>query len=170
MFCLQLVVKPRAECIARKDGTGMVTVSPVQNCLAPSVTMLPQHTSSFPISLSDVPSVSNSNGVGSILGSGISVVRLVNGVCTGSDKLPITKLTSTVKASSCRTEKRTAHNAIEKRYRLSINDRIIELRNLISGPDSKVSSFNSLLNSVTFQHTVIAGGQITDSFTCDHML
>lgn len=35
-------------------------------------------------------------------------------------------------------EGRSAHNAIEKRYRLSINDKIVELRELIAGKDSKV--------------------------------
>ena len=37
-------------------------------------------------------------------------------------------------------EGRSAHNAIEKRYRLSINDKIGELRELIAGKDSKVST------------------------------
>ena len=35
-------------------------------------------------------------------------------------------------------EKRTSHNAIEKRYRLSINDKIIELKNLVVGEEAKV--------------------------------
>ncbi|KAH9399599.1 Sterol regulatory element-binding protein 2 [Tyrophagus putrescentiae] len=35
-------------------------------------------------------------------------------------------------------EKRSAHNAIEKRYRSSINDKILELKNLIAGPDAKL--------------------------------
>ncbi|KAJ8384121.1 hypothetical protein AAFF_G00208230 [Aldrovandia affinis] len=35
-------------------------------------------------------------------------------------------------------EKRTTHNVVEKRYRSSINDKIIELRDLVMGSDTKV--------------------------------
>lgn len=35
-------------------------------------------------------------------------------------------------------EKRTTHNIIEKRYRSSINDKIVELRDLVMGNDAKV--------------------------------
>ena len=35
-------------------------------------------------------------------------------------------------------EKRSAHNAIERRYRTSINDKIVELKDLVVGNDSKV--------------------------------
>lgn len=38
-------------------------------------------------------------------------------------------------------ERRTTHNIIEKRYRSSINDKIIELRDLVMGNDAKVSDF-----------------------------
>ena len=34
--------------------------------------------------------------------------------------------------------KKTAHNAIEKKYRSSINDKIVELKIRVAGPDAKV--------------------------------
>lgn len=37
-------------------------------------------------------------------------------------------------------ERRTTHNIIEKRYRSSINDKIVELRDLVMGNDAKVSA------------------------------
>lgn len=55
-----------------------------------------------------------------------------------SDKLPINRLAVTRTHGAPRGEKRSSHNAIEKRYRLSINDRIIELKELICGRDGKV--------------------------------
>ena len=45
----------------------------------------------------------------------------------------------------------SSHNAIEKRYRMSINDRIVELRELIAGKDSKVGS--TFTDSVQFKVT-----------------
>jgi sterol regulatory element-binding transcription factor 1 len=42
--------------------------------------------------------------------------------------------------SSKRPERKSSHNVIEKRYRLSINDKILELKNLVAGEESKVSS------------------------------
>ena len=40
--------------------------------------------------------------------------------------------------SSKKPERKSSHNVIEKRYRLSINDKILELKNLVAGDDSKV--------------------------------
>ena len=57
-----------------------------------------------------------------------------------ADKVPIDRLSPSRCSSPPlpRGEKRTAHNAIEKRYRLSINDKIIELKDLVVGPEAKV--------------------------------
>ena len=72
-----------------------------------------------------------------------------------SEKMPINRISSTNNSASLpqlpRGEKRTAHNAIEKRYRLSINDRILELKDLVVGNHSKVTrkqKFNSPMVSM----------------------
>ena len=56
-----------------------------------------------------------------------------------TEKVPINRLNQQSKQSKpAKGEKKTSHNAIEKRYRLSINDKIVELRDLVDGKDSKV--------------------------------
>lgn len=58
-----------------------------------------------------------------------------------AEKLPVHRLAAGGKApgpAQSRGEKRTAHNAIEKRYRSSINDKIVELKDLVVGTDAKV--------------------------------
>lgn len=59
-----------------------------------------------------------------------------------ADKLPINRIAiaGKVTCQPHKGEKRTAHNAIEKRYRSSINDKIIELKDLVAGTEAKVSS------------------------------
>ena len=57
-------------------------------------------------------------------------IQLVDG--DSMNKVPINRLNSSQKRHG-KGEKRTAHNAIEKRYRLSINDKIVELKELVSG-------------------------------------
>lgn len=54
------------------------------------------------------------------------------------NKIPISRLTNGKGQGGVKTEKRSAHNLIEKRYRTSINDKIVELKDLVCGPDAKV--------------------------------
>uniref|UniRef100_A0A8D2LWE8 Sterol regulatory element-binding protein 1 n=1 Tax=Varanus komodoensis TaxID=61221 RepID=A0A8D2LWE8_VARKO len=61
-------------------------------------------------------------------------------VMVDTDKLPINRLAASKQpASQSKGEKRTAHNAIEKRYRSSINDKISELKVLVVGTEAKLN-------------------------------
>ncbi|XP_066120547.1 sterol regulatory element-binding protein 1 isoform X2 [Saccopteryx bilineata] len=72
-----------------------------------------------------------------------------------TDKLPINRLVASGKApgsSQSRGEKRTAHNAIEKRYRSSINDKIIELKDLVVGTEAKLNKSAVLRKAIDYIH------------------
>uniref|UniRef100_A0AAX7SE85 Sterol regulatory element-binding protein 2 n=1 Tax=Astatotilapia calliptera TaxID=8154 RepID=A0AAX7SE85_ASTCA len=66
----------------------------------------------------------------------------------GGDKLPIKQIQpgGVVKEG----ERRTTHNIIEKRYRSSINDKIIELRDLVMGSDAKMHKSGVLRKAIDY--------------------
>ncbi|XP_063286736.1 sterol regulatory element-binding protein 1 isoform X3 [Pelobates fuscus] len=68
------------------------------------------------------------------------------------DKLPINRLTASGKMAMVngKGEKRTAHNAIEKRYRSSINDKIIELKDLVMGTEAKLNKSAILKKAIDY--------------------
>ncbi|XP_047563817.1 sterol regulatory element-binding protein 1 isoform X1 [Lutra lutra] len=70
-----------------------------------------------------------------------------------AEKLPINRLVAGGKApgsAQSRGEKRTAHNAIEKRYRSSINDKIVELKDLVVGTEAKLNKSAVLRKAIDY--------------------
>ncbi len=71
-----------------------------------------------------------------------------------TEKLPINRIAISGKPGGqpYKGEKRTAHNAIEKRYRSSINDKIIELKDLVAGTEAKVKPNPNITPNWLFSH------------------
>ncbi|NWV68650.1 SRBP1 protein, partial [Malurus elegans] len=69
-----------------------------------------------------------------------------------AEKLPINRLAPSGKPVlvQSRGEKRTAHNAIEKRYRSSINDKIVELKDLVVGTEAKLNKSAILRKAIEY--------------------
>ncbi|CAL9693396.1 unnamed protein product [Knipowitschia caucasica] len=73
-------------------------------------------------------------------------------VMVDTEKLPINRIAISGKPNGQphKGEKRTAHNAIEKRYRSSINDKIIELKDLVAGTEAKLNKSAVLKKAIDF--------------------
>ncbi|XP_067238776.1 sterol regulatory element-binding protein 1 [Chanodichthys erythropterus] len=69
-----------------------------------------------------------------------------------TEKLPINRIAISGKPGGQphKGEKRTAHNAIEKRYRSSINDKIIELKDLVAGTEAKLNKSAVLRKAIDY--------------------
>ncbi|XP_078093706.1 sterol regulatory element-binding protein 2 [Mustelus asterias] len=71
----------------------------------------------------------------------------------GPDKIPIKQIVGNGKVPTeglKEGEKRTTHNIIEKRYRSSINDKIIELKDLVMGTDAKMNKSGVLRKAIDY--------------------
>lgn len=73
-------------------------------------------------------------------------------VMVDAEKLPINRIAISGKPNGQphKGEKRTAHNAIEKRYRSSINDKIIELKDLVAGTEAKLNKSAVLKKAIDY--------------------
>ncbi|XP_075234704.1 sterol regulatory element binding protein isoform X2 [Lycorma delicatula] len=65
------------------------------------------------------------------------------------EKFPINRLTNS-KENKPKEGKRSAHNAIERRYRTSINDKIIELKDIICGTEAKLNKSAVLRKAIDY--------------------
>lgn len=67
-----------------------------------------------------------------------------------SEKVAINRMPLTSKEPKVKEVKRSAHNAIERKYRTSINDKIIELKNIIVGEDAKLNKSAILRKTIEY--------------------
>ncbi|XP_028934706.1 sterol regulatory element-binding protein 2 [Ornithorhynchus anatinus] len=73
-------------------------------------------------------------------------------VMMGQEKVPIKQVPGGAKQPEPpkEGERRTTHNIIEKRYRSSINDKIIELKDLVMGTDAKMHKSGVLRKAIDY--------------------
>ncbi|KAM4722176.1 sterol regulatory element-binding protein 2 [Rhinophrynus dorsalis] len=73
-------------------------------------------------------------------------------VMMGQEKMPIKQAPGSLKQPEVpkEGERRTTHNIIEKRYRSSINDKIIELKDLVMGTDAKMHKSGVLKKAIDY--------------------
>ncbi|CAH1966667.1 unnamed protein product [Acanthoscelides obtectus] len=71
-------------------------------------------------------------------------------VLDSESKVPINRVQPGNKEYKVKEVKRSAHNAIERKYRTSINDKIVELKNIIAGESAKLNKSAILRKTIEY--------------------
>lgn len=87
-----------------------------------------------------------------LVGGNGTILTTVPMMMGGQEKMPIKQVPGGIREPEPpkEGERRTTHNIIEKRYRSSINDKIIELKDLVMGTDAKMHKSGVLRKAIDY--------------------
>ncbi|XP_032774308.1 sterol regulatory element-binding protein 2 [Rattus rattus] len=130
------IIKTDSLVLTTLKTDGSPVMAAVQN---PALTAL---TTPIQTAALQVPTLVGSNGA----------ILTTMPVMMGQEKVPIKQVPGGVKQLEPpkEGERRTTHNIIEKRYRSSINDKIIELKDLVMGTDAKMHKSGVLRKAIDY--------------------